>query len=245
MTRRDKDSAIAAALTFLVALLILLVLFFGSLRFDRAALAQASMPELPEEEEEIFIEPELLELGEEQSVRHDAPAPSYKGEPEKADEIQTEKIVKGENPKPAPPAERLVTSKAKSEVKSVEPPATDKEEKQVKSKIAGKFATSNGDTGGRSDGTGSGGTGVGVSGNARGRTFISCPKPDVALRHKTIVTVRVVIDASGKVISASASGSADAYIRRKCEQAARQARWSEKKGAAETHGSLTFTITPR
>jgi len=244
MKRSKKDSAIAAALTFLIALVILLSLLCGGITFDYANLASSSITEL-EEEDQFFIEPELLELGEEQSLANDAPAESYKGEPEKAEEIQTEKIVSGVNPKPAPPAEKLVTSKTKSEVKSVEPQATDKEEKQVKSKIAGKFSTSNGNPDGKAEGSGSGGSGIGVSGNARGRTFISCPKPNVFLRHKTVVTVRVVIDDAGNVISAYASGSADASIRRKCEQAARRAKWSEKKGAAETHGSLTFTITPR
>ena len=99
--------------------------------------------------------------------------------------------------------------------------------------------------GGGPGGPGAGGTGVGISGSARGRTFLGCPKPDVALRHKAVVKVNVVIDASGKVVSASASGSADASIRRKCEQAARGARWTEKKGVSETRGTITFTITPR
>ncbi|MDE6423412.1 MAG: hypothetical protein K2K95_08340, partial [Muribaculaceae bacterium] len=64
-------------------------------------------------------------------------------------------------------------------------------------------------------------------------------------RHKTIVTVNVVIDAAGKVIAASSTGSDDANIRRKCEAAAKQARWSAKKGASTTRGSITFTITPK
>ena len=122
-------------------------------------------------------------------------------------------------------------------MKADEPSQTDKERQKATSSVANKFAPHNGSTEGSDKGTsGAGGTGVGVSGNAHGRSFISCPKPDVALRHKTIVTVNVVIDAAG-------SGSAD--IRRKCEAAARQARWSAKKGATSTRGSIRFTITPR
>ncbi len=245
MTRQNKDSAIAAAITFIVALLILLGLFFGGLYFDREELAKASTPEIQNEEEELFIEPELVELGEENSQMKDSPSPSTLGEPQQAEEEQTEKVTVGENPKPAPPVDKLVKSNKPQEVKAVEPTKSDKEEKEVKSKLAGKFTTKNGSPEGIATGSGSGGSGIGVAGNARGRTFISCPKPDVTLRHKTVVTVRIVIDAEGKVVSASASGSADATIRRKCEQAARQARWTAKAGAAETHGTLTFTITPQ
>lgn len=131
-------------------------------------------------------------------------------------------------------------------MKVEEPSQTDKERQKATSSVANKFSHRNGAVEGTDKGTsGAGGTGVGVSGNAHGRSFISCPKPDVALRHKTIVTVNVVIDAEGKVVEATAKGSADASIRRKCEAAARQARWSAKKGATSTRGSITFTITPR
>ena len=153
----------------------------------------------------------------------------------------------GEKPDPVvKPVQKEITQKKESPVQKEEPSITDKERQKATSSVANKFAPKNGQTEGSDKGTsGAGGDGVGVSGNAHGRTFISCPKPDVALRHKTIVTVNVVIDAEGKVIEASATGSADATIRRKCESAARQARWSAKKGASTTRGSITFTITPR
>lgn len=66
----------------------------------------------------------------------------------------------------------------------------------------------------------------------------------MTLRNKTTVTVSVVIDSDGNVISAKASGGASASIRRACEQAAKGAKWSPKKGAGETRGSISFTITP-
>lgn len=244
MKRYDKDRAISAFLTFLVALAILLALFFGGISWDRQALAEASTPEIMDEE--VFIEPELVELGEENAVNHDKPAPAMKGEPDPAPEDKAEIIEPGPKPEPAPPKPKLNTQKKESKMKVEEPSQTDKERQKATSSVANKFSHRNGAVEGTDKGTsGAGGTGVGVSGNAHGRSFISCPKPDVALRHKTIVTVNVVIDAEGKVVEATAKGSADASIRRKCEAAARQARWSAKKGATSTRGSITFTITPR
>lgn len=244
MKKYDKDRAIAAFLTFLVALAILLTLFFGGISWDRQALAEASTPEIMDEE--VFIEPELVELGEENAVNHDKPAPAMKGEPDPAPEDKAEIIEPGPKPEPAPPKPKLNTQKKESKMKVEEPSQTDKERQKATSSVANKFSHRNGAVEGTDKGTsGAGGTGVGVSGNAHGRSFISCPKPDVALRHKTIVTVNVVIDAEGKVVEATAKGSADASIRRKCEAAARQARWSAKKGATSTRGSITFTITPR
>lgn len=78
-----------------------------------------------------------------------------------------------------------------------------------------------------------------------GRQFLGCPLPDVELAHKTTVTVSIIVDADGHVTSATASGAATRAIRKKCEQAAMQARWSAKKGATSTRGTLTFTIIPK
>lgn len=246
MKPQDKDRAIAALLTFATALALLLLLFFGSVSWDRQALADASTPELMPDEE-VFIEPELVELGEETAVSDNTPAPTLKGEPDPAPEDHAEIVEPGPKPDPKPkPVEKLVTSKKESKVKTDEPSKTDKERQKATSSVANKFSHKNGSTEGSDKGTsGAGGTGIGVNGNAHGRSFISCPKPDVALRHKTVVKVNVVIDAEGRVTEASATGSASAEIRRKCEAAARQARWSAKKGATSTRGSITFTITPR
>lgn len=241
----NKDKIIAAALTFVVTLVLLLILFFGSISWERREIAKASTPELMEPEE-LFIEPELVELGEENAVNHDKPAPAIKGEPDPAPEDHAEIIEPGPKPKPAPPKPKLNTSKKQSKMKADEPSQTDKERQKATSSVASKFSKKNGATEGSDKGSaGAGGSGIGVSGNAHGRTFLNCPKPDVALRHKTVVKVNVVIDADGNVTEASATGSADISIRRKCEAAARRAKWSAKKGATSTRGSITFTITPR
>jgi len=245
MKRTDKDQILAAGLTFIVSLIILLMLFFGNISWDREAIADNPSPELMPQDE-LFIEPELVELGEETAVNHEKPAPTLKGEPEPAPVDRAEIVEPGPKPDKPKPVLKELTQKKESKMKVEEPSQTDKERQKATSSVASKFSTKNGSTEGSNKGTsGSGGTGIGVSGNAHGRSFISCPKPDVALRHKTVVTVSVVIDAEGKVTEAKANGSASAEIRRKCEAAARQARWSAKKGATSTRGSITFTITPK
>lgn len=244
MKDNRKADIIAAAVTMLVTLIILLFLFTGSLNFDRAMLASSSIPEI-QEEEELFIEPELTDLGEPDAIEHDTPAPAFKGEPEPAETDNTKLVVPGENPKPAPPVEKLVTTKKESPVKATEPTVSKEEKSKVTSSVANSFSGRNGATEGSNGSSGAGGTGSGVSGNANGRTFLGCSLPDVALRNKTVVKVNVVINAEGRVTSATASGSGDPSIRRKCEAAARTAKWSSKKGVAETRGSITFTIYPK
>lgn len=245
MDRQQKDKALAAAITFVAMLCILIFLFLGGFTFDRNELAVASTPEIIPQEE-LFLEPEILrDLGEENAVNRDAPAPAYQGEPEPSEKENTKLVVPGKNPRPAPPEEKKVSSDKESPVKSVEPSATKEEQQKVSSAVAKGFAGRNGTPEGNAGASGAGGTGTGIQGNANGRTFKGCPKPDVSLRHKTTVKVSVVIDAQGRVISAKASGGASAEIRRACEQAAKGARWSEKKGAGETRGTITFTITPR
>lgn len=243
----NKDRLIAAGVTFLAALIILLFLFTGGLHYQRAQLAEASVPELmePDDDEELFLQPELLaEQGEPDATAQDAPAPAEQGEPDNGPE-NTKLVVPGDNPKPAPQIEKKITQTAESPVKATNPPATKEEPSRVSSELANKFSGKNGTPAGKTGSNGSGGDGQGVTGTANGRVFKGCNMPDVALRHKTTVKVSVVIDAEGNVIKATASGAPDASIRRACEQAARSARWSAKKGAAETYGTITFTITPK
>lgn len=246
---KRTDSIIAAAVTFVVALLILLFLFFGGMTFDRAELALSSTPEIEPMEEELFIEPEIMrDLGEENATVQDAPAPAFKGEPEQSETENTKLVVPGKSEKPAPPVAKPVTQKTESPVKATEPPKTSEEKKAVTSKMANKFPTNNGTSTGTSGTSGAGGVGVGISGSVSGRTFKGCPKPSVELQNKVVVEVRVTIDANGRVTAATArskSGKASAAILRACEQAARSARWSEDKDTPTAKGTLTFTITPR
>lgn len=244
-SREKKDKAIAGGATLLIALAVLLMLLFTTLTWDRDALAENHKIEKPEEEEEIFLDPELLNLGEENAVTHDEPAPNPLGEPEKAEKENDRLVEPGENPKPAPPKPKLVSTEKESPVKTQEPTATDKERQHITSKMAKGFSSQNGKPDGKDGKNGSGGQGEGIKGFARGRVFKGCPKPNVTLQHKVTVVVDVVVDEQGNVTSASARGGASSEIRRACERAARQAKWSPKKGAGETRGSITFPITPR
>lgn len=240
-----KDRIIAGTATLLAALLLLLVLFFTNIGQDAPELARNSIPEIAVDDE-MFLEPELIDPGQEDVSTDDKAADALQGEPEKAPEPQPETVVKGTNEKPAPPKEKLATQKKESPVKATEPQKTDKEPKKAADPAAGKFSGQSGNQGGKADGQASSGTtGTGVTGSARGREFLGCDHPKTSLRYTTKITVDVNVNAEGRVTWASARSGGDAAIRRECERAARTARWSPKKGASETPGTITFTITPK
>lgn len=242
-----KDSLIAAIVTFLAIALMLVWLFAATLRYDEKMAASTENPQL--EEEEIFLDPELLlqndkTIGEPDSKANDTPAPEVKGTPAPAAEEQPHTVVSSENTIPSP-EQNLISSKAESPVQTTAPEKK-KEEEKVATSMAGKFASKPGSVAGKFDSSGSSdAVGSGVTGKMSGRQFLGCPLPDVALSHKTTVTVSITVDADGKVMTATASGAATREIRKKCEQAAMQAKWSPKKGATSTRGSITFTIIPK
>lgn len=245
----EKSQIIAGAVTLVAALLLLLALFFGGMGWDKSELASDSVPEEPDEE--LFIEPEMLEVNagdpDEDSRTAVEPEPKPAGEPEKADEPKDELVPETESVKPSKSTEKLVTQKKPSPVKAQEPEKKkDKEPSRISSKMGGKFSSKNGD-GGKQGANGSGGAGEGVNGKLRGRSFISCSLPKVRLRSKLVVVVSVEVDDAGKVVSAaiSSSGGASAEIQNKCVASARTARWSAKEGAPLARGSLTFTLVPK
>ena len=236
---QNKDKIIAAALTFLCVLALLLLLFFGGIRWDKAELAAVSTPEIMEPEPE-FYEPDLLDLGEEDAVEEDNPAPGIAGTPEPSPETKIKQVA-SEVPAIRPTQAVLNSQRKESDFKTDSALADFQEAADA---LASKFSPVNGNNASKSGASGAGGNGVGVSGSVKGRTFISCPKPVVSLRNRTVVKVNITINDEGYVTSASAVGNADAAIRKKCEEAARGARWSAKKGAPPVAGSITFTITP-
>lgn len=240
-----KDRLIAGGATLLAALLLLLVLFFSTIGEDRPELARDSIPELAVDDE-LFLEPELLDPGQQDASTDDQPADALQGEPEQAPQPQPETVVKGKNEKPAPQREKLATQKKESPVKATEPQQTDKEPKKAADPAAGKFSGQSGNPTGKADGKASSGTGGdGAVGSLHGRSFLGSDTPKVSLRHKTVIVVDVRVNAEGRVVSASARSGGDAAMRRECERAARTARWSAKKGASEAAGTITFTITPK
>lgn len=243
--RERKDQGIAAAITIVVAALIVLVLLLGGLKYDPSLTARSSIPEIIPETE-TFLEPEILrELGEEASQKHDAPAPAEKGEPDPGPTEKLESALPAEKPKPREKPDVAPQPRAEKPqpVKAAEPEASAEEKKRVTSAMS-KFGPKNGTPNGSTGTNGAGGQGTGMSGVASGRSFLGCPKPSVALRNHVKVVVDVVIDAQGRVTMAHARAGASAEIRRACEQAARSAKWSAKEGAPETKGTITFNIYP-
>lgn len=246
----DKDSntsrIIAAAVTALAVLVILLMLMFSTIGRDRAALASASIPEEPADEE-LFIDPELTDLGEPEPLEESLEAaPSPQGEPEQGPD-NNEKVDPGPAEKPLPQAENVIKQQKPSPVQSPDTKKTDKKESKIAQSMQSKFSPKNGKHDGKHGSTGAGGKGSGVSGNLNGRSFIGCPLPKgLKLKETVRVVISVTVDASGHVTKATyKSGSAaSAEIRRACERSAMQARWTEKPGQAEQRGTLTFTIVP-
>lgn len=246
-SQEHRDAVIAAIVTFLTVALLLVWLLVATLRYDERLASHSENPQL--EEDEIFLDPELLlenhqSIGEPDAVAKDTPAPEIKGEPAPAPVEQPHTVLSGENTVPSP-EQTLITSNAESPVQTAAPDKK-KEDEKVATSMAGKFSSKPGSVQGKFDSPGgSDGVGSGVTGKMSGRQFLGCPLPDVSLAHKTTVTVSITVDADGKVLTATASGAATREIRKKCEQAAMQARWSAKKGAASTRGSITFTIIPK
>ena len=240
----------AAIVTLLAALGIFLFLFWGEIGFDRSRMAQASIPEpIMPDEEELFLDPKLIDPGEEESREKTAPAAPAQGMPEVVPEpVQQPPVVKARpvKEKPTPPKDKLTSSKKPSPVKTQEPKATDKEMKKAQSKTAGAFSPDNGQTKGRNNSNGSSGSSAGISGHSDGWRFLGCPAPEVKLRNRTVITVSVTVNSRGEVTSASAKGGT-APLRAACEQAARRARWKplDPNNARTARGTITFTITPK
>ncbi len=248
MKTENYHRTLAAVITMIVVALLLILLFTGSMSWDRRALAEASIPEI-ESDEEYFIEPEIIQdKGEEDApeIEDQTEAPTEQGEPEKAETESEKVVVPGKNPEPAPQREKPVTQKQPSPVKATEPPKSDKPASKVTSSMAGAFSGKNGKPDGKAGGFGTGGTGTAsVKGTSRGREMLSCPRPSVALKNKVTIVVNVQVNEAGQVVSAKASGSAEKYLRDACVAAARQSRWTPKPGVGTVAGTITFTITPK
>lgn len=249
MKRPENHQLIAAGITFLVTLLLLLGLYFGTLSYNRDALAAASIAE-PDalEEEDFFLDPPLVIGDEDVSDNNsDEPAASPLGQTDPAPVDNDRLVVKGENPEPVKVQEKLITQKQLSPVKAAEPSPTKEPESAVTSQMSKNFGPKNGKADGVHNGTGSGGKGSGVSGNVRGRKFLGCPLPVVALKKTVTVVISIRVDENGKVIEASVRdrGGASQENVNKCLASARKATWSKKPGAAPVSGSLTFTLVPK
>lgn len=250
MNKRYTDRIWAAAATAAIAAIILLTLFFTGLTWDKAAIAQSSIPE-GESPEELFIEPELLELpGEELPDITDAPeAPAENGQPEQAPEENRQVESPGKNEQPeAPKAAKPVTQTKPSPVKVTEPKKTESEPKKATNPTAGKFSTKNGSTDGKNAGQGTGTKGTAkAQGSVRGREFKGADRFTAEVSQKTVVVIAVTVNADGKVIWARVQdgGGASKAVQNQCKQNAYTARWTAKPGAPDANGTIRYTITPK
>lgn len=246
MDSARKDRLIALVVTAVAVGLTLALLLLTGLHYDER-LGKTENPQL--EEEEVFLDPEILleqhrSIGEPDAIEQDAPAQETKGEPAYAETEQPHTVNTGDNTIPGP-EQQLIAQTTESSVTNAASNRK-KEEEKVATSMAGKFSGKSGSVAGKFDSAGSSdNAGSGVTGRMSGRQFLGCPLPDVTLTHKTTVTVSITVDAEGHVTSATASGAATRAIRKKCEDAAMQARWSAKKGAASTRGTITFSIIPK
>lgn len=246
-----RSRLVAAVLTALIAALIVVVLCVSSMGWDSSRLAENAVADTAmTEEEDVFLEPELLETGDNSPVPADEAAPVPTGEPEQAETPVERPVAKADNPRHNAETERLVSSKAESPVKTVRPSARDEEEALVSSKMKNKFNAKNGRSDGRGTQAGSGGSGSGAAGRLRGRTFLGCPEPKVEVPRSVSIVVNVTVDAEGRVTAASfgsdsGPGAGNTRLREACVRQSRKARWSAKEGAPPARGTLTWHLLPR
>ncbi|MCM1291303.1 MAG: hypothetical protein NC201_00485 [Prevotella sp.] len=249
MSNSAKDKYIAAAVTALICVAILLTLFFSSISWEKEAIAQASLPEVAAEEP-LFIEPEILEEpGEELPDITDAPeAPADKGEPESAPEENRKIEAPGKNVEPkAPNVEKPLSQKKESPVKVTEPKKNNKDFKRATDPTAGKFSGKNGVKDGKNRGEGTGNKGIAAaSGSVRGRNFKGTRGFRPSVNQKYTVTVAVTVTDEGKVKYArvSKSGGAPAELQQQCVNDAYTAKWDARPGVPDANGTITFSVKP-
>lgn len=248
--RQKKDSAIAAGVTMGATLLLLLLLFTCGLRQDRSESARTSTAGIMTEEEDMFIEPELLvapDAGSETDRADEArEAPPVAGEPDPAPKEQTRPKLKNDNPdkQRTRPKEELVAEKRPSDVKT-RPAVSDEERRRVES-MKGKFKSDNNGSrrGKEADAAGDGTDGVGTTGSVAGRKMLSCPSSKVRVSQRSVVRVNITVDATGACTHAKAVSGGTPNLRSVCEGWARRSRWTPRQGAKPASGTITFTITP-
>ncbi len=242
---------IAAASTLLITLGIILLLFCCGLQWNKAALTEASLPEEPDEE--LFIEVEESE----DIAADDADIPSETqqqaepqplGLPQEAEQEVKQQITPSENTKPTRSNENVITSAKPQPVKAEKPKPEKRQESNIASQMGSQFGSVKpGAQNGRHGSAGIGGNGVKVqSSGVKGRGFRGCTTGKVSSSRalNVRVTVKVSVNAAGRVVNASiqSSGGASPDLQSRCLKWAKTARWDAKPGAADAPGSLTFHI---
>ena len=244
----SRERLIALAVTAVVALMLLLWLMVATLGRDKEALTKMQPP--IEEEQEIFIDPELLTLGEPDAVTKDKPAPAPSGQPEQSETPSDKLVVPGEKTEPSQSTEKLVSTTHESTLQTKEPTKTEEPESKISSTMKDKFSPKNGKTEGNDESVGAGGTGCGVAGSVNGRSFLGCSLPSVSVNKAVTIYVSITVDENGKVIEArfksdKGAGAGNQTLRNACVKASYNARWSVKKGEPRATGTITWNLRPR
>lgn len=254
MKRPSTGQNIALSVTLIVALLLLIFLTATRLHLPekQAKPVQESitMAEIePEEPQEMLIEPILQDAGEPAESEDISSAPIPQGEPDQAPVNNDKLVVNDKNPTPNPSTEKLVSTKAPSPAKTATPSKKDEPDSRISSTMKGQFSSTNGKPNGNgaTASSGNGGNASGVSGTmGNGRKLEHWVLPTVSLTQKTVVTVKVMVNAEGNVTSATAQpGPASAALKETCRKASLNTRWTPKKGAPPASGTITWTLVPK
>lgn len=251
-SRERRDAVIAACVTFAVALVLLVLLFVLTVGTpDVSRLAEESIPEIQDvEEEEIFLEPEMLVLdriGFEDGDKTLEEMPQPLGEPEISDEVQNERVIKNdkivEQPSEENPPPLLSDDKSNKNLDRTTPmPAdttkniTDHERPNIQFPQNGKL---------EGEITFASGTGEkNPKGNKDGRHLEHWPPMKYTLSQPAQVTINIEVNAEGKVTYAKAAKNSggDKKLQQQCEKWALETTWTPKKGAPITPGVLRFNI---
>lgn len=242
-----KDKIISIIATSVVAIMILMILLFTSIgQSIEELIAQKEMIQ----EEEIFLDAELMNLGETKQIIDNDPAPKLQGEPEYSDTPSEQLIERGENQTQSLQPQQ-VTQADESNLQTTQPPATEQQESRISSSMRDRFNRPNGNNEDATANTnGSGGTGIGKTGNLKGRTFLGCSNPSISITKEVTVVVRITVNENGIVTNASflsdnGPGAGNKRLRNACVNASKQAKWSAKKGVATQTGTITWHLKPK
>lgn len=248
--QRYKDKLIAVGVTLGVVIAIVLVLCFAAMRYE-AHLVQASPTPDVVMDEEMFIEPEIIDLnhdGEDLITNADASqkveeSPAA-GMPDPSPTPQPQARPKSTNPDPnAPKRDTPATQQTPSPVKTTPAPTSKEDEKRLSALTGMKNANNGSDTSHKQTSEGEKQGDVNASGSVSGRKMLSCPSRPTKIKEPVKVVVRIVVDADGKVKSARATSGPAAY-RSLCEGWARASQWTPRENAPDASGSITFNIRP-
>lgn len=260
MKRPTNGQNIALSVTVLAAILLILLLLGVHLDFGNKADApkkEAITMAMPEEidplDEEMFIEPELTNLGDpENTATDESEAPIPSGTPDISDVPNDKLVVNGPNPNPNKESEHLTATTKPSDVKTTAPSAKDDVDQKVSSNMSKQFNVRNGKSEGKETtaASGKGGNGEGhakgeISGGRKLENDPGLTDFDIGDRNQITVKVSVMVQANGKVESGTAkclTSLKDATLKKKLLEASSRTLWTPKPGVHTVEATIIWTL---